>query len=153
MTAERAELKCAKDVQFAHQGSTSRRTHAESAAPWSLPRLVVLPAFVGLYAIVAALWTVKPVAALIYLVMSLATFMVYGFDKAAARADRWRTSEDTLHLLSLAGGWPGALLAQQWMRHKTSKDSFRRIYWVTVCMNMSGFVALHSPWLRAKLPW
>ena len=33
------------------------------------------------------------------------------------------------------------------------KDSFRRTYRLMVSMNMPGFVALHSPWLKAKLPW
>lgn len=32
-----------------------------------------------------------------------------------------RTQESTLHGLSLLGGWPGALIAQQVLRHKSKK--------------------------------
>ena len=47
-----------------------------------------------------------------YVAVSLVAFLVYAKDKWAARGGRWRTEESTLHLLSLAGGWPGALAAQ-----------------------------------------
>lgn len=72
--------------------------------------------------------------------MSLVTFIVYAMDKAAARAGRWRTSEATLHLFALAGGWPGALMAQRWLRHKSSKRQFRVVFWATVWLNLAGLV-------------
>jgi uncharacterized membrane protein YsdA (DUF1294 family)/cold shock CspA family protein len=71
----------------------------------------------------------------VYLVASAVTFGIYREDKQAAQANRWRISENTLHVLSLAGGWPGGLAAQLRYRHKTSKQSFRRIYWATVVCN------------------
>lgn len=81
-------------------------------------------------------------AILIYFfVISLLTFLIYAFDKAAARKRHRRISERTLHLLSLLGGWIGALLAQQLMRHKTVKQPFRLIFWCTVALNIS-FVAV-----------
>jgi uncharacterized membrane protein YsdA (DUF1294 family) len=83
--------------------------------------------------------------------MSLFTFMVYAWDKAAARAQRWRTAESTLHLMALAGGWPGALLAQQWLRHKSAKREFRAVFWVTVLLNVAGLVLLCSPFGRLQL--
>ena len=49
-----------------------------------------------------------------------------------------------LHLLALLGGWPAAWLAQQNMRHKSSKTAFRAIYWATIaCLNVGvgGFIA------------
>jgi uncharacterized membrane protein YsdA (DUF1294 family) len=70
-----------------------------------------------------------------YLVASAATFVAYGLDKSAARSGGWRTAERTLHLLGLAGGWPGALVAQQALRHKSAKGSFRRAFWATVVAN------------------
>ena len=30
------------------------------------------------------------------------------------------------------GGWPGAMLAQRTLRHKTQKQSFKVTYWATV---------------------
>ncbi|MFN2348935.1 MAG: DUF1294 domain-containing protein [Thioalkalivibrio sp.] len=81
-----------------------------------------------------------------YLVACVITFTAYALDKAAARQGRWRTQESTLHLLSLAGGWPGALVAQQWLRHKSSKQSFLRLFWVTALLNCAALGWLISPW-------
>jgi len=39
--------------------------------------------------------------------------LLYGIDKSAAKKEKRRVSEAKLHILSLLGGWPGALLAQQ----------------------------------------
>lgn len=86
--------------------------------------------------------------AAIYVGMSLLTFIAYAVDKAAAQAQRWRTKESTLHLLALACGWPGALLAQQWLRHKSTKQAFRSVFWATVVLNVVGMVVLSSPWGR-----
>lgn len=71
----------------------------------------------------------------LYLGASAATFVAYALDKSAARHERRRISENTLHLLAVIGGWPGALLAQLLLRHKSSKESFRALFWVTVVLN------------------
>jgi len=42
----------------------------------------------------------------------------------------------------LAGGWPGAILAQQWLRHKSSKLAFRRWFWCSVALNMALLIWL-----------
>jgi uncharacterized membrane protein YsdA (DUF1294 family) len=55
---------------------------------------------------------------------SLLTFVQYAIDKRASRRGRWRVSEARLHGLALLGGWPGALLARRWLRHKSSKRGF-----------------------------
>jgi uncharacterized membrane protein YsdA (DUF1294 family) len=49
-----------------------------------------------------------------------------------------------MHLLGLAGGWPGALLAQQLLRHKCSKGSFVAVFWITVEANVTVLIAWHS---------
>ena len=43
----------------------------------------------------------------LYVAASIITFSAYARDKSAARNDGWRTSENTLHILALIGGWPG----------------------------------------------
>ncbi|WP_444944936.1 DUF1294 domain-containing protein [Microbulbifer sp. ZKSA006] len=73
-------------------------------------------------------------------VLSFISILVYGRDKAAALKGRWRVSENTLHILSLLGGWPGAIFAQALFKHKTSKQPFRTIFWLTVILNVS-FIA------------
>jgi uncharacterized membrane protein YsdA (DUF1294 family)/cold shock CspA family protein len=75
----------------------------------------------------------------LYLGASMIAFVAYALDKSAAIHARRRTGESTLHLLGLIGGWPGALAAQQLLRHKSSKGSFQGVFWVTVALNCCGF--------------
>ncbi len=76
---------------------------------------------------------------IIYFAGSVITFATYAFDKSAAQRGAWRTSERTLHLLSLVGGWPGAIFAQQKLRHKSKKQEFRFVFWITVLLNIGAF--------------
>lgn len=69
-------------------------------------------------------------------VMSLATFVVYSVDKRRAKQEGDRISEKTLHILSLLGGWPGAIAGQKLLRHKTCKKSFRFVFWLSVLGNL-----------------
>jgi uncharacterized membrane protein YsdA (DUF1294 family)/cold shock CspA family protein len=70
-----------------------------------------------------------------YVALCGITFLAYSFDKSAAEDGGWRVPESTLHLFSIIGGWPGALLAQVFIRHKSKKQSFRNVFWVTVGLN------------------
>ena len=80
----------------------------------------------------------------VYMAMSLATFITYALDKRAARLQRWRVPEWQLLLLALACGWPGSLLAQQILRHKSAKSSFRWHFALAACLNVIGFVGLFA---------
>jgi uncharacterized membrane protein YsdA (DUF1294 family) len=80
----------------------------------------------------------------LYLALSILTYWAYALDKTAAKKGAWRTQESTLHLFALAGGWPGALLAQQRLRHKSKKESFRFVFWVTVLINLGAALWLLS---------
>jgi uncharacterized membrane protein YsdA (DUF1294 family) len=104
-----------------------------------MPYLPIL-LFVLLYAGVTFAWHVSALAGVAYLVMSAACFAGYAVDKSAARRGERRTPESTLLMLGLLGGWPGAVLAQQWLRHKTVKQPFRRRFWWTVAANLVAFV-------------
>ena len=77
--------------------------------------------------------------------MSLFTYCVYAHDKRAAKKGRWRVSENTLHLLSLFGGWPGALYAQRRLRHKSQKQPFKFILSITVLGNVAALAWFFSP--------
>lgn len=74
--------------------------------------------------------------------LNMVTFAVYAADKAAAQSGGWRASERRLHLLAVLGGWPAAWWAQQWLRHKSSKASFRSAYWATVMVHCVALVAV-----------
>jgi uncharacterized membrane protein YsdA (DUF1294 family) len=67
-----------------------------------------------------AIWAPAP-----YLVVSLLTLMTYAHDKRMAQKKTGRISEFNLHLLAAFGGWPGALIGQQTLRHKTRKKAFQ----------------------------
>lgn len=87
-----------------------------------------------------------PVAVLvIYFAASFLTFFAYAFDKSAAIKDQWRTKETTLHLFALFGGWPGALIAQRLIRHKSSKTEFQAVFWATVVLNCAALGFLVTP--------
>lgn len=71
----------------------------------------------------------------LYAGASVLAFAIYAWDKSAAQNGRWRTQEKTLHMIALFGGWPGALVAQKVLRHKSSKASFQLTFWATVVIN------------------
>lgn len=72
----------------------------------------------------------------LYMIASVLAYGAYALDKSAAQSNAWRTPESTLHTLALIGGWPGALLAQQRLRHKSRKAAFQRVFWTTVVLNL-----------------
>lgn len=81
----------------------------------------------------------------LYLGASAVAFLGYALDKSAARNDRWRTPESTLHIFGLIGGWPGALAAQKLLRHKSKKQSFQVVFWATIVANCGALGWLFSP--------
>lgn len=81
----------------------------------------------------------------LYLVASASAFVAYAFDKSAAKNNQWRTQESTLHLFALVGGWPGALAAQRFLRHKSKKPSFQIVFWATVILNCFTLGWLFTP--------
>jgi uncharacterized membrane protein YsdA (DUF1294 family)/cold shock CspA family protein len=111
--------------------------------------LLLIPAFACLVLVVHLMWHLPNWFWGAYSAMSTATFIVYWLDKRASVRGGWRVAEGTLHWLSLACGWPGALLAQHLLRHKSAKQKFRRIYWLTVAVNIAGFVAAFTPLLKS----
>jgi len=82
------------------------------------------------------------VAAAVYAVMSFVTFIVYWIDKRAAVRDRRRVPETRLHLLELLGGWPGALVAQILVRHKSRKLSYQIVFWLIVALHAAAWIAI-----------
>ena len=138
----------ATSVRFAGQrvmtpAAKIKRPVGQRRPPRRIPRLALGASF--LLAAVALMVTgiVPAVLALLYLLLSCASYLMYGFDKEVAGKAGWRrTPESTLHLLDLAGGWPGGLIAQQVSRHKTAKASFQRGFWITVLVNLALFGVL-----------
>ena len=133
--------------------ASTRRTSAapSSAAPhfWHRPRtpalLVLIPLLAALLWFLGAQYGSTRLAAAWYGIMSFITFWAYARDKRAAQRGEWRTSERALLTLGLLNGWPGALLAQQLLRHKSSKTSFQLLFWGTVAVNLAWLVYRFTP--------
>ena len=120
-------------------------------APWSAVQVVVAVALTIAAGMLAYRSSIFIEAILLYLVASSVTFLVYVFDKSAAVKGAWRTSESTLHVLSLIGGWPGAFADQRYVRHKSRKPSFQIVFWLTVAVNLIVVAWLGSPHGSAML--
>jgi len=121
------------------------RHHAGSGAWVALPLMLAYSAALlwGVWRKELPWWTLSA-----SLGLNLAAFFAYWQDKYAAQQQRWRISENTLHLWSLAGGWGGAWWAQQVLRHKSRKESFRAAYWFTVVIHCAAIALWASPELR-----
>ena len=119
--------------------SSSRSSRTPSASP-AFKALVAALALGWLAYMGWGLWSRQlPLwSAAALLALNLLTLWTYAADKKAACAGTRRTSENQLHLLSLLGGWPAAWVAQQILRHKTSKTSFQIVYWLTIALHFTA---------------
>ncbi|MGV7975540.1 MAG: DUF1294 domain-containing protein [Anaerolineaceae bacterium] len=77
-----------------------------------------------------------------FLVLSILTFLLFGFDKNAARMNQWRIPEKVLLGLSILGGAVGGLLGMQVFRHKTRKNYFWIIPIAAACVHLFLVVTL-----------
>ena len=137
--------KRAKSIQLLQVRRPPKKSERAERAQWGTATLFAIPAFLVVYTLVAVVWKPPLWVAGLYIGLSAVTFLAYALDKSAASSGAWRTPENTLHMLSLAGGWPGALLAQQFLRHKSTKQPFRQVFWATALLNVGALVVLASP--------
>ena len=56
--------------------------------------------------------------------------LAYAYDKAIAGSRRTRIPERVLHLLAAVGATPAAFVSMRLLRHKTSKPSFQKRFWL-----------------------
>jgi uncharacterized membrane protein YsdA (DUF1294 family)/cold shock CspA family protein len=137
------ELARSKDgrVQAANVSILGAAQRPQQKQPGADARLLFL-ATAALLAITGAAFSgyLPRQAGSVCLLMSLAAFVTYAVDKRRANRNAWRIPEANLHLLALCGGWPGALAAQQLLRHKNRKQEFQLTFWVTVVLNVGAIV-------------
>lgn len=95
---------------------------------------------VGIFFLLLLLTTyiipLTPWIVIVYSLSSMITCGLYAFDKSMAIQGARRVPEAYLHLFELLGGWPGALIAQKYYRHKTVKPSYRLVFWLIVITNL-----------------
>lgn len=76
---------------------------------------------------------------------NLLAFPVWWIDKLQARREGLRVPESTLHLVSVAGGAAGSLLAMRLLRHKTRKAAFWAIHGLLALAWLVALIWLFSP--------
>jgi uncharacterized membrane protein YsdA (DUF1294 family)/cold shock CspA family protein len=125
-----------EEIQFLVGSDVKGRPCGKSPTPFAnagrvslgewilLAALLVLPVLGFSRAPVAWWWPL-----LLSTSLSVLTYRLYAYDKMQAVRHGWRVQETSLHLAEIAGGWPGAFLAQRRLRHKCSKNSYRMIFW------------------------
>jgi uncharacterized membrane protein YsdA (DUF1294 family) len=81
------------------------------------------------------------ILAIIFGVLSVITFFMYGIDKFKAQRGKWRISEKALLISSFIGGAVGGFLAMQLFRHKTK-------HWYFNVVNILGLM-----WQIGLIAW
>jgi uncharacterized membrane protein YsdA (DUF1294 family)/cold shock CspA family protein len=145
----------ARAVAPVNAGTRPRSRKSDGPASWGGASHFAIPAVVLIDLAAATVWRVPGwvagCLATAYLVASLIAYLAYGIDKAAAASSRRRVPETTLLAIGLLGGWPGAIVAQQTLRHKSVKEPFRSLFWGTVAVNVLLFLFAISPYGRALI--
>mgnify|MGYP003636428693 FL=1 len=139
ITKDKQGRYCADNATYF--GEKSIKTPSKKSNSFSIYLSVL---FLGLVTLALLLNYIPQMLALAYLGLSMVTYMIYALDKSKAQRGAWRISEASLHFLALIGGWPGAAIAQQLLRHKSKKRSFRIIFWNTVIINCATLAWLTS---------
>lgn len=111
--------------------------HSAEVAPGVWVALLIAAAVGGTVSTLYLQGYVPVLLPVAYGVMSLVTFLMYAIDKGAAESGSRRVPEGRLHLFELLCGWPGALVGQQFFRHKTRKTSFQVVFWFYVILNLA----------------
>ncbi len=139
ITKDKQGRYCADEATFS--GEKLKKKQAKNVSKFSI-YLSVIFLVLMMAALVIGRMPINLV--LLYLGGSTLTFILYAYDKSKAKRGAWRTPESTLHLFALAGGWPGAAIAQQTLRHKSQKKEFRFVFWLTVIANFCALAWLMS---------
>jgi uncharacterized membrane protein YsdA (DUF1294 family)/cold shock CspA family protein len=63
------------------------------------------------------------------IILSAVVFRLYAHDKRQAIHHALRVPQTIMQLGELAGGWPGAFVAQRIFRHKSTNKSYQSIFW------------------------
>lgn len=114
------------------------RGPARTWGPWIAT--FVAADFIGALGVAAFYGAIPRFVPFAYLALSVATFATYAWDKWRAKRGGDRTAEATMHLLEMLGGWPGALIAQQWLRHKSRKRSYQVRFWIIVAFHVGAWL-------------
>lgn len=103
VTHDRKQRLCAGKVLF-QRGAKREAARSQGV----VLALCLFSSFFALLSICAVAGLIPVPVVGFYAFMSTVSFFMYGLDKSAAQRGAWRTTEGTLHLAEVAGGWPRA---------------------------------------------
>ena len=110
------------------------------------PRVAATVVVAHLAALIVLAWMhrMPAIVPIVSVVASIAAYVLYASDKRRAQSGQRRVPERVLHVSEFLGGWPGALFAQWWLRHKNRKLSFQLVFWLVVLAHLA------AEWLVAR---
>lgn len=73
---------------------------------------------------------------ILFAAINVFTFLLMGYDKRQAVAEKWRVSEKTLLALAICGGAIGEVLGGKFFHHKTRKPIFRIAWPIAIVINV-----------------
>lgn len=126
---------CATDATFSGEKLVIKTKHLSERLPVYLSGVFILGLLLAYLQFLIPTWIF-----VLYAISSVISVVMYIIDKSKAKRGEQRIPEITLHLLAMIGGWPGAAIAQQSLKHKNRKKSFRAGFWLTVLFNLACFV-------------
>ena len=142
LTKDKSGRDCAIDAVKFNKATLNSETKKTNKI--NILAILVIPIF---YLILFYFTQIKGVELYIipyYVLVSAFTYYMYSEDKDFAQNGNWRISESTLHFLSIFGGWTGAIIAQNILKHKSSKTSFKIIFFITILLNISFLFILYN---------
>lgn len=134
------EIAGANPVRMAAARRSAATSRSAASGNWSLTAGAILIVLLATAAVL--LGHAPPLLLVAYLALGVVSIAVYWADKRAAEAGRWRVSETSLHSVDLIGGIAGGLVAQQLLRHKTSKSSFALVTLLIALLHVAALVTL-----------
>ena len=87
--------------------------------------------------------TGNTIPGLAYATMSFLAIITYSVDKRRALDQKWRIPESLLHSIEVLGGWPGALVAQKQLNHKTKKTSYQVAFWLILIFHSLAWISYY----------
>lgn len=139
-----------RQVRQQQDRRNQRRAERQEVVQWGTASYFAIAVLIALLGVLSVGWRLPGWVWWGYGMASVATFLLYRGDKRAAQRGHWRVPEARLLLAGLLGGWPGAIVAQQTLRHKSTKAAFRAAFWGTVVLNL-GAVVTWAVWGRTAL--
>ncbi|MBO4390037.1 MAG: DUF1294 domain-containing protein [Lachnospiraceae bacterium] len=85
----------------------------------------------------------------IYTILNIATFVLYGIDKKRAREEKWRIPEAVLLKSAFYGGAFGAGIGMLFFHHKTRKKEFQVKVPLFICLHI--FLIIFCTWSNNHL--